>query len=60
MRAYVITSGVIFALLVVAHIARVAMEGPHVLTDAFFVIATLIAGALAAWAWRVARQRAPL
>lgn len=60
MRAYVITSGVIFALLVLAHLARIAIDGPGVLSDVFFVVATLIAGALAVWAWRVARQMASL
>ena len=60
MKAYVITSGAIFALLVLAHIVRVVVEGPHVLSDVFFVSATLIAGGLAAWAWRVTRQMAPL
>ena len=55
MRAYVTTSGTMFALLVIAHIWRVALEGWSVALDPFFVVSTLVAGALAAWAWRVLR-----
>lgn len=56
MRAYVVTTGIVFALLVCAHLARVALEGEHVLGDLFFLISTLIALALCGWAWRVSRQ----
>ena len=55
MKAYVITSGSIFALLVVAHIIRVIVEGPRVLSDAWFVSFTVLPAALCVWAWRVLR-----
>jgi len=49
MRAYTGVTGIVFGLLVVAHIARVAIEGPHVLRDVFFVASSLVALALSAW-----------
>jgi hypothetical protein len=56
MRTYVVTTGIVFALLVCAHLARIALEGVHVLGDPFFLISTLIALALCGWAWRVFRR----
>ena len=37
MKAYVITSGAIFALITIAHIAHIAME-THVLREPFFLV----------------------
>ena len=56
MRRYLIISGALFALLALIHVARIAMEGPGVLGDPFFAIATLVAGALALWALSLTRQ----
>jgi len=58
MRAFVATAGIVFALLVVAHLWRVAVEGSGVLTGLFVAI-TVAAAALALWAWRVWRAMAP-
>jgi hypothetical protein len=55
MRAYVLTSGVIFGLLVLAHVLRVVAEGSHVVRDPFFAVTTLIAASLAGWAFRLLR-----
>lgn len=52
MRAYVITTGVIFALLVGAHVWRITVES-HLATDPFFVMTTLIAALLTFWAARL-------
>jgi hypothetical protein len=49
------TSGTIFFLLVLAHVLRVFAEGPGVMRDPFFAIATLLAAALGIWAIRVLR-----
>jgi hypothetical protein len=54
MRAYVITTGTIFGLLTLAHLWR-WVEERHLLTDPWHVSVTLVAGALAIWAWRIAR-----
>ncbi len=53
MKTYVITSGSVFGLLVLAHIARLVVEGPHVLRDFWFVLFTVLAAGLSVWAWRV-------
>jgi hypothetical protein len=51
MRAYVLTSGIIFALLAV--VLRVAAEGTHLAMEPFFILTTLAAIAMSVWAWRV-------
>ena len=55
MKAYVITSGVVFGLLVVAHIWRVFEEGSAVTKNPFFIASTLLAAALFIWACRTLR-----
>jgi hypothetical protein len=54
MRAYILTSGSIFALILVAHVLRIFQE-PHVLREPFWILLTLAAAGLAFWAFRVAR-----
>jgi hypothetical protein len=58
MRAYLITSGAIFGLVVLLHAARVAFEGLHVLRDPYFVISSLAATGLCLWACRLLWRRA--
>jgi len=55
MKAYVVTTGVLFGLLVVVHLWRVIEEGPGPARDPWFLGITVIAGALCLWAWRVLR-----
>ena len=55
MKAFLITAGTVFGLIVVAHIARLIVE-PDKATDPWFLAFTVVAGALSAWAWRLARQ----
>jgi hypothetical protein len=55
MKAYVITTGIIFALIVAAHIWRAIAEGFSLARSPVFYITTLAAAALALWAWRVVR-----
>jgi hypothetical protein len=54
-RRYVAASGVLFALLVLAHLARAVMEGAQVFGDVAFALSTLIALGFCAWAWRTWR-----
>jgi uncharacterized membrane protein len=56
MKAYVITSGGIFAVLTIAHIMRIAMENRHLVTDPVFILITLGSATLSIWAWRVLRR----
>jgi uncharacterized membrane protein len=55
MKAYVLTTGVIFGLLTIAHIARVVIER-HLAADPIFIVFTLLSAALCFWAWRVFRR----
>lgn len=55
MRTYVITTGLIFLLLTIVHLWRVAAEGTRVL-DPFYVVITAAAAAMSVWAWMVLRR----
>ena len=55
MKAYVMTTGVVFALLTLAHLLRIIMEWPHLAKDPFFLLITLAAGGLCLWAWLLLR-----
>ena len=56
MRVYVLTTGVIFALLAVAHVFRMVAERHTLATDPWFLIITLVAALLSVWAFMVARR----
>ena len=56
MKAYIITSGAIFALIAIAHIIRVAMESTRILHEPIFLLLTLLAAALSIWAFVVLRR----
>lgn len=49
MRAYVITTGIIFALITISHCVRMALE-PRVLTEPIYLLLTLLSATLAIWA----------
>lgn len=53
MKTYVMTTGAIFGLLVVAHIWRIIAESPSLATDPFYVVITIVAALLSLWAWRL-------
>lgn len=55
MKAYVITTGIIFALITIAHLARMATE-TRVLTEPLYLLLTLLSAALAIWAVVVLRR----
>lgn len=54
MKAYVLTTGVLFALVTVAHVLRMFEEGRGAMNP-WYVAITLVTAGLAVWAWRVAR-----
>ena len=56
MKAYVITSGAIFGLVTLAHVARIILENHRLGFDPFFILLTLVAAALTVWAWRIWRR----
>jgi hypothetical protein len=53
MKAYLIITGTVFGLIVLAHIWRVLAEDRHLATDPLFVLLTILAAALSLWAWRL-------
>ena len=55
MKAYIITTGVIFGLITVAHILRMVKE-PHVFTEPVFLLLTVVAAALCVWSWLALRR----
>lgn len=61
MKAYLVTTGAIFALLAFAHLLRTIAEWPRLSADPWFVLEGpgigLVAAALCFWAWRLLRAR---
>jgi hypothetical protein len=56
MKTYVVTTGVLFALLTLAHLWRMIQEGHGLATDPWYVGITVATAALSLWAWRVLRR----
>ena len=56
MRTYVMTTGVIFALLVAAHVWRLFAESASLATDPFYILITLAAAVLSGWACLLLRR----
>jgi hypothetical protein len=59
MKAYLLTTGVLFGLITIAHILRIIAEWPRFATDPWYLILTLAAAALCVWACRLLRHSAP-
>ena len=55
MKAYVRLTGVVFALIVLAHLVRLAAEGMQLLLQPVFDLTSLAAAGLCVWAWRLSR-----
>ena len=49
------TTGAVFALLALAHLLRIIVEGTHLAKNPFYVLITVAAGGLVLWAWRLLR-----
>lgn len=56
MKCYVIATGIVFALIVAAHIWRACVEGLWLLREPSFIILTAAAAGMSIWAWRVYRK----
>lgn len=57
MKLYILITGFSFALLALAHVARVALEGWHVAASPVFVITTLASLAMCIWAIYLYRRQ---
>ena len=53
MRAYVMTTGVVFGLITVAHVWRAIVEGQRLATDPWFILLTVAVAGLCVWALRL-------
>lgn len=58
MKSYLLTTGVLFTLITLAHLARMIGESRALATDPFYLAITLVAAALALWAFRLLRRSA--
>ena len=58
MKAYVMTTGTVFGLIVVAHIWRGIAEGLALAANPVYILTTLAAAALTLWSWRLLRVMA--
>lgn len=57
MKLYVVVTGSAFALLFIAHVARIAVEGWQVARSPVFIITTIISLGICLWAVHLYRQR---
>ena len=57
MKAYVMTTGLVFAALTLVHLWRFIEEGEPVLKDPWFVGITLVSAGLALWALKLLRSQ---
>jgi len=55
MKAYVLTTGSVFGLLVLLHVWRIIEEGSRLLKEPFYILITAVAAVLCLWAVRVYR-----
>lgn len=51
MRAFIATAGVLFALIFVAHILRLVLEGPGPLRDPIFILTSVASIGVSAWSF---------
>lgn len=56
LKAYVVTTGLLFLALFAAHAARIVDEGPGPLSDQVFVITSVLALGMALWAVLILRR----
>lgn len=55
MKAYLATTGILFAVLTVVHIWRIVVEGASLAKDPWYLLITATAAALSVWALRLLR-----
>lgn len=55
MKAFLWTTGIVFALITVAHIWRVVAESTALARDPWFILISLVAAGLSVWSFRLLR-----
>jgi hypothetical protein len=58
-KAYVMITGAVFGLITATHLLRIIAEGPHLMTEPWFVLLTAVTASLCVWAWRLLRLTTP-
>ena len=56
MKSYIVTTGAIFGLLLVSHVARLLVEGTYLIREPIFLLTTLASGAVFIWAITLFRK----
>ena len=56
MRLYVMVTGIIFALVVIAHVARMITEDASLATNPIYLLITVCTAGLSVWSWLVLRR----
>ena len=56
MKAYLMTTAVVFGLLTLAHLLRIVLEGRQLATNPIYVLITLVAAGLCLWACSLLRS----
>lgn len=59
MRPYLVTTGSLFGLIVAVHIWRGVVESATLARDPWFILITLTAVAMCAWAFALLRRTSP-
>jgi hypothetical protein len=55
MRAYVLTTGIVFGIVTLAHVWRM-IEERQMATVPWYILITVATGGLCVWAWRLLRR----
>lgn len=62
MKSYLLTTGGVFGLVAIAHVARTFAEWSRLASDPWFIVEGpglgVLAGAIAVWSWRLLRALA--
>lgn len=58
MKTYIVTTGILFALLTLAHLLRIVYESRALAGDPWYVLITAATAALSVWAWLLVARRA--
>jgi hypothetical protein len=58
MKAYLLTTGIVFGLITLAHVWRVIAESRALASDPSFLLITALAAALCLWAFGLLRRTA--
>jgi len=59
MKTYVLTTGILFGLLTLAHVLRIAYESRALASDPWYLLITAITAAFSVWACLLMVRRAP-